>query len=486
MDSQTKSISEDFVADKQSPTRHSLEDSEAQSEISVDYAGASRKTDPAEIALVRKLDTCMMPFLWILCFMNIFNRQAISVARLDSLEEDLGINDTQFSTAVSVHYASYILGQIPSNLLLTRVRPAWYICGAMAMTSIATMLNVFVVNNTGLILQRFFLGIISAPYYPGAMYMVSLFYKRKEIATRISILFSANILATAFQGLIAAPIYSELGGVRGLSGWRWMYLIMGSFSLFFSITGLFFFPNKPTTTWWLTPAQKQLAADRIAADTVERKEDVNLLKGLRECLKDRRVWVFMVSQHLQTATSSFRIFLPTLIDTLGFLRTVTLVLTCPPYILAGISSILAGLSSGRFNERTWHITIIKFVSIIGFVLACATMNTGARYFAAFVFVAATYPVSPLNLSWVGITCGQTSEKRAASLAAVNTLSSVSLIWTPYLWPDSAAPRYVLPMAASAGMCFATVALSWYMRWDLMRENKRIRRDDNAAKIFYAY
>lgn len=60
MDSKTKSISEEFVTDKQSPTRHSLEDTEAQSEISVDYAGASKKTDPAEIALVRKLDTCMM------------------------------------------------------------------------------------------------------------------------------------------------------------------------------------------------------------------------------------------------------------------------------------------------------------------------------------------------------------------------------------------------------------------------------------------
>lgn len=210
---------------------------------------------------------------------------------------------------------------------------------------------------------------------------------------------------------------------------------MGAWSLFFSAAGLFFFPNKPATTWWLTPAQKTLAAGRIAADTVGREEDVDLLRGLRESLRDRRVWAFMAAQHLQTATSSFRIFLPTLIGTLGFSRTVTLVLTCPPYILAGISSILGGLSSGRFNERTWHITVIKLISILGFVLACATLKTGARYFAAFVFVAATYPVSPLILSWTGITCGQTSEKRAASLAAVNTLSSLSLIWTPVSYSD---------------------------------------------------
>jgi hypothetical protein len=215
-----------------------------------------------------------------------------------------------------------------------------------------------------------------------------------------------------------------------------MYLIMGAWSLFFSVVSLFFFPNTPATTWWLRGDQKTLAERRIAADTVGRKEDVDLLKGLRQCLGDRRVWAFMVSQHLQTACSSFRIFLPTLIGTLGFSRTVTLVLTCPPYIFAGVVSILIGFSSGRFNERTWHITGCKLISILGFVLACATLNTGARYFAAFVFVTATYSVSPLNLSWAGITCGQTSEKRAASLAAVNTLSSVSLVWTPVCYaPD---------------------------------------------------
>jgi hypothetical protein len=42
------------------------------------------------------------------------------------------------------------------------------------------------------------------------------------------------------------------------------------------------------------------------------------------------------------------------------------------------------------------------------------------------------------------------------------------------------------MATSAGMCFATIALSWLLRWDLMRENKKMRQDDGGAKIFYAY
>jgi hypothetical protein len=60
MDNTKKATTSEFIPEKQSSTTHSLEATDVQSEVSVDYAGASRKTDPAEIALVRKLDLYMM------------------------------------------------------------------------------------------------------------------------------------------------------------------------------------------------------------------------------------------------------------------------------------------------------------------------------------------------------------------------------------------------------------------------------------------
>lgn len=60
MDTKIETTLTEFVPDKQFSSRQSLDHGEAQSEVSVDYAGASKKTDPAEIALVRKLDLCMM------------------------------------------------------------------------------------------------------------------------------------------------------------------------------------------------------------------------------------------------------------------------------------------------------------------------------------------------------------------------------------------------------------------------------------------
>jgi MFS family permease len=66
-----------------------------------------------------------------------------------------------------------------------------------------------------------------APFYPGAIYLLSLFYTRREIALRIGILYTANILATSFAGLIAAATFGTISGAHGIEGWRWLFIILG-------------------------------------------------------------------------------------------------------------------------------------------------------------------------------------------------------------------------------------------------------------------
>lgn len=61
--------------------------------------------------------------------------------------------------------------------------------------------------------------------------ILSNFYTRTEIATRIAILYTGNILATALAGLIAIGIF-ELNGQLGYAGWQWLFIIQGS------VTGL--------------------------------------------------------------------------------------------------------------------------------------------------------------------------------------------------------------------------------------------------------
>lgn len=120
----------------------------------------------------------------------------------------------------------YLLMQIPSNMLISsqKVRPSLYMCICMMAWAVTSACTALARNYTGLVVTRFFLGVTEAPYYPGALYLLSLFYTRKEIATRLSILYSGNIIATAFSGLIAAATFSSLDEVHGLAGWRWLFM----------------------------------------------------------------------------------------------------------------------------------------------------------------------------------------------------------------------------------------------------------------------
>lgn len=354
-----------------------------------------------------------------------------------------------------------------------------------ALWAIVSGLTALATDFKGLLLTRFFLGVVEAPYYPGALYILGIFYTRKEIATRIAILYTGNILATAFAGLIALGIF-ELDGVHGIAGWRWLFILQGAVTLVVAIAAGFILPDDPTNTRWLTPEERLLANGRIVRDTVGEAGTISPWAGLKQAGKDPKVWLFAIMQHMHLAANGFKNFFPSIVRTMDLGTKLTLVLTCPPYLIAGFTSIYWSYQSGRFNERTWHITSAKLVAVFGFVLATATLNIGARYFAMCVFAIGTYAVNSIILGWVSSTCGQTKEKKASALAIVNTIANASFIWTPYLWIEETEPRYMPAMLGSAGFSLGTAALAWGMKFWLIRENKKIRQTEDETVLRYAY
>ena len=100
-----------------------------------------------------------------------------------------------------------------------KVRLPLYIVSCMADWAWSGACTGVVNNYTGLVLVRFFLGVAEAPFYPGALYSLSIFYTRKEISTGTSILYS-GCLDYSFEGLIAAATFESIDGTRGLKGWQ--------------------------------------------------------------------------------------------------------------------------------------------------------------------------------------------------------------------------------------------------------------------------
>ena len=64
------------------------------------------------------------------------------------------------------------------------------------------------------------LGFVESAFYPGALFLLSTWYKRSELGKRMAFLFGATQIGSAFSGLIGAGINARLNHVRGLESWR--------------------------------------------------------------------------------------------------------------------------------------------------------------------------------------------------------------------------------------------------------------------------
>lgn len=154
-------------------------------------------------------------------------------------------------------------------------------------------------------------------------------------------------------------------------------------------------------------------------------------------------------------------------------RTITLVLTAPPYLCGAIVSFLVAYSSDRFNERGYHISVPMFVAIIGFIISAATLNNAARYTASFLYCSGAFAANAAVYSWAASSLNETPEKRACATAIINLLSQLGNIWSPYFFPTSDGPRYVMAMLLMMAFSALSIAASMLMKVLLKKENKKL-------------
>jgi len=161
----------------------------------------------AERKLVWKLDTRLMPCIFVIYIMNYIDRTAITSARLQGLEQDLHLSDIEYETIIAILYASYCPAQIPSNMALNFVRrPSLYIGICVVLWGITSAAAAATHNFVGLLLCRIFIGLPEAAFYPGASYLLSRWYTRKELAFRSAVLYVGLLLSNAFGSVSIASL----------------------------------------------------------------------------------------------------------------------------------------------------------------------------------------------------------------------------------------------------------------------------------------
>lgn len=127
--------------------------------------------------------------------------------------------NVEFADFRQVFFFPYAIFEVPSNIVLKLMRPSWWICILMVSWGIVMTLQGIVQNYHGLVVTRTLLGLTESGFFPAATFLLTTWYCRFEVQTRLSVFFSAASMAGAFSGLLAFGI-EKMAGVGGLNGWR--------------------------------------------------------------------------------------------------------------------------------------------------------------------------------------------------------------------------------------------------------------------------
>lgn len=376
--------------------------------------------------------------------------------------------------------------QIPSNMFLNWIgKPSLYLPVCMMIWGMLSILTGITHNFTGALLTRFFLGFVEAAFFPGALFLLSKWYTRKELGLRTAILYCGNLMSNAFGGLIAAGILNGMEGKMGQAAWRWLFFIEGAMTIFVAFCAIFILPDFPATTRSLSPLESKLAQLRMAEDVGEGDEEDhdeahNQWTGLALAFTDWKVWWLAFALLSQVISLSFNAYFPTLAATLGFKSTtVTLLLTAPPWVFATIVAFFNARHADVTGERFWHISGSILLGILGFIISLSTMNTAARYIALFL-QAQSYAGFIVLYAWMSNSLPRPPAKRAVALALINAWSQLGNIAGSYVWDKSWGPTY----RKSYGICIATAGLTIVMcfifRQHLISLNKKIEREETTT------
>ncbi|KAK7923210.1 MFS transporter [Apiospora marii] len=430
--------------------------------------------------LVRKIDWRLLPMIVLMYIMNYIDRNNIAAAKLAHIERDLNMpeDSTQFQTTVSILFVGYLLMQIPSNLLLNKIgKPALYLPVCMIIWGVISTVTAEAKNFGGLLAIRFFLGFIEAAYFPGCLYYLSCWYTRKELGLRTAFLYSGALISGAFSGLISAGITGNMDGTRGLSAWRWLFIIEGAATIFIAFLAFPLLPNFPRTTSWLSEEEKALAVWRLEEDIGEDdwvdSEQQTFWRGAKQAFADVKTYVLLVLLFGIVASGSVTNFFPTVVSTLGYNNVVSLLLTAPPYVLTVIASMINAWHADRTGERFWHIALPLVVNMAANIIAATTTSLGPRYLSMMLMVPSVYSAFVVALAWISNTLPRPPAKRAAALAFINAVSNSSSIYASYMYPKSAAPGYVIAMSVNCATSFMAVVAAVVLRFMLVRLNRKL-------------
>ena len=331
-------------------------------------------------------------------------------------------------------------------------------------------------------------GFVGIPFY------LSFFYKRNELALRTGLFISAAPLATSFAGTLAWLIV-KFGDAIPIASWRILLLVEGFPSIIAAVFVFHNIPDGPDQAKYLTPRERRVAYLRLHE---ERDVDAEGTKASRVKLADIRNALLDPKCYLTAAMffccnvafSSLPVFLPTIIEEMGYTALQSQALSAPPHLVAFVAVLLTAYLSDRYHNRSLFVIFHALLGCAGYSLMAigGSLQASARWRYAGVYPATIgfFSAITIIITWT-LNNQHSSTGRGTSLAILNYVGQLGPLVGVHLYPRSDGPYYVKGMAFCTGFMFLVAVLAFTLRMTLKRTNsqtiiKRGREEESEGLV----
>ena len=231
------------------------------------------------------------------------------------------------------------------------------------------------------------------------------------------------------------------------------------------------FPNEAT---FLTPDDRARVLRRLRADKQASagSEDFQM-KYFWQSVKDWKTVMFaIIYMGADGSLYAFALFLPSIIQGLGYQSTTANLLSVPPYALAAIATIFIGWLADRTQQRGLCNIGMSIFAMVGFAMLLGSATPGVQYAGVFLGALGIYPCIPNTISWTSNNV-EGVYKRGITIGFVIGWGNLNGVVSSNIYRGEDKPRYFM----GHGIVLAYLTLFLFIgsiatRMMLVSENKK--------------
>jgi len=461
---------------------------ERQVDEAAHYSLGRDVTSEEAIYIRKKIDRHILPMMCILYWVQFMDKTTLGSSAILGIRTDTHLTANQYNWLGTIFYVSYLVFEYPQNLALQRFPVGKWMSINIFTWAIALCAHAACKNFGGLFAVRFIMGMCEGSITAGFMIVTAMFYTRAEQSQRVGYWFLMNGTAQIISGFLSFGVLHIKQGP--LHPWQWFMIITGLMTLILAACFWFFFPDSPSTAWFLTHEERKLAVERIKVNQTGIGNKQFKWEQVVECLKEPKTWLFALFSCLDNIPNSLTNQRQIIVSSFGFTTLQTTLLGCVDGTIE-IVTIFTGVTLvSKYKNSIAYVSILYFIpNILGSILVNAlpwSDKVGLLFSVWITGVGTTGFV--LSLSWVtAVTAGHT--KRITMNAIMLCAYCIGNIVGPQMWQARFTPRNRVPWAVISICYFVCPFLLWTIRVILNNENKRrdaeaeTRSNDTSDEIY---